>query len=419
MRNPYNSQEASNRQNFPKNNYFGYRWRVVGNFNKSIERRMFQLQAQGVGNDITLLSDRILQHYKARQHGSNMDLIADLAQDAIGFLNSRKQAQRTISKNEILLSKATASLMARTFNTFLAFSAELNSLLGMSELTISASEPETTRRTNYGGTSIATCVQSNIFTRLFRLVIEGTQDKMSFYLVPTDDIFALGEISSFEPIAVWQANFAAQDQIYWSCSAGVITDDLIDFACAELIRNLIETTQEAIAPKHTQRKAKLNKFDLQDFDPWLQETPVHTHSSEDTRTDCVPSLSSLFRDSGIFESLDAEFDTVRVDNSADPNEFVNPKRAEYTPKPEPTPASKPPEPAWIPLPTAVLDCPTFHSESNDPEPGSVIFFNPDQDDEKRKFVSSFDLKAEYYAETKVRRTNKTPGTKKKSRKKQK
>ncbi|MBX9671599.1 MAG: hypothetical protein K2X93_28680, partial [Candidatus Obscuribacterales bacterium] len=67
----------------------------------------------------------------------------------------------------------------------------------------------------------------------------------------------------------------SQGHVYWLSPAGVLTEEMIDVACAELLRHLIETTQEAIAPgctgepvDHTYRH-----YDISDADPWTQESP--------------------------------------------------------------------------------------------------------------------------------------------------
>lgn len=446
MRNSYELQEVTNRQKFPKNNYFCYRWRVLDNFNKSIERRMFQLQVQGAGNNVTLLSDRILQLYKARHHDGRKDLIVDLAQDAMGFLHRRRQEHQMNSKIEVMLSKATASLMDRTFNTFLAFSTELNSLLGLSELFITATEPEVTKRSNQSATSIATCVQCHIATSLFRLVMEGRGDKISFYMIQSDNILALSDITRFEPIAVWQAQFAAEDRIYWVCSSGVMTEGMLDVACAELIRNLVETTQEAISPKHTYKKTDLQNFELEESDPWLQETPVHTISSEGTRTDSVPSLATLYKESGIFEAVEGELETefptdlqsefqteietefqtpVQVLRSIKRSEALSTQNFNQVQPPQTCGVETEIDAnsVWQPVfpeQSEILAPPDTVLQSFESAKGEIVCFNKNSENEIAK-ASSFDLKKEYYSDTvKMSGTkSKKRGTPKKNRKKRK
>jgi len=332
MRDNFELHDETNRQKFPKNNFFAYRWRVLDNFSKSIDRQLFQMQVQGSGNNQTLLSERILQLHKAREAGSKKDLISNLAQDAMQFLDRRRQDNNVNSKAELLLSKATQSLMDRTFSTLLAFSTELNTLLGVSELFIIATEPEVTKRVTKGTTSHATCVQSHIATTLFRIVIEGKHDTISFYMIPADSILAHGADmqARYQPLSTWTAQFAAQDQVYWVSANGVMTEGMLDTACAELIRILIDATQEAIAPHHAVVKREMNNFELEEVDPWVQENTNHTISSEGTRTDSVPSLASLFAESGVFAKVEPDFKPTSISQKSSVEQ-----ESAYVPSPEP------------------------------------------------------------------------------------
>ncbi len=318
--------DVNDRQKFPKNNFFNYRWRVLDNFSKSIDRHLFNLQAKISGNHTTLLSDRILQGYKASLSGSdsttkNNELIGDLAQDAKQFLDQRKNDNRVNTRSEVLISKATTSLIQRTFKTLLAFSTELNSVLGLSELSVTATEPEVTRRAGKSETSHATCIQSSIFTGLFRLLIEGKDGTISFYMLPTTNILAMMDASNiYPPIATWNANFAAQDQVYWTTPDGILTEEMLERACAELIRRLVETTQEEIAPGYAAKSGNaenavpLEVSEFSQADPWMQQAPAHTLSNDGTRTDSVPSLASLYKESGIFDAVDYDYATPSVQN---------------------------------------------------------------------------------------------------------
>jgi len=385
LRNQVDVNEVVNRQRFPKNNYFCYRWRILDNFNRSIDRQMFHLSVQGADNHRGLLADKILQLYKARYHGSRQDLIVDLAQDAMKFLDRRREKHHNLSKQEVMLSKATRELMDRTFNTLLAFSTELNSLLGLSELFIAASEPEVKKRSSNHETSIAISVQSHLSTSLFRLVIEGTQDKISFYMIPADNILALSEMAErYNPIEIWNARFDDQHRVFWVSNDGILTEEMHEVSCAELLRVLLGTTQEGLSPSDYRELEKSKSYDLLEVDPWqrdsssssttadfaqasghtlatpdrrfdyapfdagwkgLDDVPQHsfpqqpkpqpaanlpqtnafsisistgyesapapmpasnhTMSSEGTRTDSVPSLATLMRESGQFPALEA------------------------------------------------------------------------------------------------------------------
>ncbi|MBX9669024.1 MAG: hypothetical protein K2X93_15475, partial [Candidatus Obscuribacterales bacterium] len=210
MRNPMDANEVRNRQHFPKNNLFCYRWRVLDNFNKSNDRQAFHLSHQTADNHFSLMSDKFLQLYKSRLTSSRNDLIVDLAQDAIKFLNRRKHEHFELTKVEVMLSKAVQELMERVFNTLLSFSTELNSVLGLSELFIAATEPEIKKRSNSSEASIALYIQAHLSTSLFRLVMEGRHDHICFYLIPADNIMAIQDLArQYEPVAAWKAQFAS------------------------------------------------------------------------------------------------------------------------------------------------------------------------------------------------------------------
>jgi hypothetical protein len=269
LRNSPDYSEITNRQRFPKNNYFCYRWRILDHFSTSIDRQKFHLSVQGADNHRSLLADKVLQLYKARYHGNRQDLIVNLAQDAMKFLDRRRNEHQMLSKTEVLLSKATRDLMDRTFNTLLAFSTELNSLLGLSELFMTATEPEVKQRSNNHETSIAIYIQCHLSTSLFRLVIDGRQDTMSFYLIPADNILGLTELADrYEAIATWRAQFDNQNRVYWVADEGILTEDMLEVACADLLRVLLGTTQEGLSPSHRYSEEKNANYDLSELDPW-------------------------------------------------------------------------------------------------------------------------------------------------------
>lgn len=319
--------DVRERQKFPKNNFFNYRWRVLDNFSKQIDKHLFNLQAKISGTNNTVLSERIIQGYQASLSGSdsstkNNDLIGDLAQDAMQFVAQRNNENRVSAKSEVVISKATTSLINRTFKTLLALSTELNSVLGFSDLSVRATEPEVTKRAGKSESSHATCVQASIFTGLFRLLIEGKDSALSFYMIPTANLSAMIDASSiYKPFTVWRANFAEGDQVYWITPDGILTEEMLDRACAELIRWLIETTQEELAPgstnnaSHAERAGSVSVSEFSQADPWMQQqAPVQSTSSEWTQTDSVPSLGTLYKESGIFDAVDYDYSTPSVQN---------------------------------------------------------------------------------------------------------
>jgi hypothetical protein len=81
------------------------------------------------------------------------------------------------------------------FNVLLAFSAELNSLMGLSELFITACEPEA-KKVGSAKEALTHVVQAGFSTNLYRLVIDGRLDCINFYIVPADTLLALQDINN-------------------------------------------------------------------------------------------------------------------------------------------------------------------------------------------------------------------------------
>lgn len=330
LRNSPDFNEVINRQKFPKNNYFCYRWRILDHFSSSIERQKFHLTVQGADNHRSLLSDKVLQLYKARYHGNRQDLIVDLARDAKKFLDRRRNENSKLSKVEVILSKAMRDLMNRAFNTLLAFSTELNSLLGLSELFIAVTEPEVKKRSNKHETSIAVYVQAHLSTSLFRLVLDGRQDTMSFYIIPSDNILALGELAErYNPVRQWHAKFDEQGRVYWMSDSGILTEEMLEVACAELLRALLSTTQEALAPHGDEREERNANYDLLEKDPWEREKATDTSTSVSTDFNAKSGFNLADPDAEFeFETLDDGWKPMPSGRSRDlppPSTFCKPR----------------------------------------------------------------------------------------------
>ncbi len=275
LRNTVDVQEIRNRQKYPKNNSFAYRWRILDNFSRSIDRQMYHLNLPTTGNHRTLMNDKIMQLYRGRFQGSRTDLIAELAQNAMQFLQNRRHDLINSSNRETTLSRASKTLVDRCYNTLFGFSAELNATLGMSELFITSSEPEVKK---YGrGSSIAT--QANLSTSLYRLVIEGTQEQIAFYLLPADTILANNNHLQYDPIAVWNAQFGSVGHVIWTAEEDVLTDDMVDVACADFLRHLIATTQEYLLPAKPLDQ-ELSQFKMLEADPWIQNNDSFNTASD-------------------------------------------------------------------------------------------------------------------------------------------
>lgn len=268
LRNSVDINELKNRQSFPKNNYFCYKWRIKDHFTRSIDRRQYELHTMGAGNDVSLMNDRILQLYKASFGISRKDLIVGLAQDAMNFLDRRRGQQKRAQQCERALAESTLSLVHHVFNVLLAFSAELNSLMGLSELFITAAEPEA-KKVGSAKEALTHVVQAGFSTNLYRLVIDGRLDCINFYIVPADTLLALQDITlNFNPLEKWHSKLYPSGEVYWFAGDSLIQDDMVEIICSELLRALIQATEERLMPPEQYVEHETHLFELAAPAPW-------------------------------------------------------------------------------------------------------------------------------------------------------
>lgn len=292
LRNSVDLDELKNRQTFPKNNYFCYKWRIKDHFNRSIDRQQFHLNSLGANNDKSLMNDRIMQLYKSSFGTSRKDLIVDLAQEAMSFLEKRRTEKKRAEETEMMLSQATTSMVDFASNILLGFSTELNSLMGLSELFITAAEPESKKLGAGTDGGITHVVQSSFSTHTFRLAIEGRLEVINFYLVPADTMLTLNEIARhYEPLERWRSTIEANSAVTWHNDEGVVTRDVAEVICAELLRYLIAATQERLAPTEQKESADEFFFEMSAPAPW--EVDIATRSSVEGSSGASGSASNL------------------------------------------------------------------------------------------------------------------------------
>lgn len=263
------NEEVKNRNNkFPKNNYFGHKWRVKDGFSKSIDRERFHQNIMGGTQYKTLMNNKILSLYKSRYNRSRSDLIVDLAHKAMIFLEKRRYQKFTDAQTEVLLTNHTRGLVERVYNTLFAFTTELNSLLGLSELFVTATEPTLTGKEN-GRATVDSKTLARFSTNLFSLYIEGTKDHVKFYVLPADDLLALVDASlEYEATCTWEATLLRDQQVQWHDKNGPLTDELLEITCVELLNQLLEKTKERIMPSRMVAEAKGANFAYNAPDPW-------------------------------------------------------------------------------------------------------------------------------------------------------
>lgn len=269
LRNSVDLDELKNRQTYPKNNFFCYKWRIKDHFNRSIDRQMFHLKSLGASNDISLMNDRIMQLYKTSFGSSRKDLIVDLAQEAMSFLDKRRSQQKRVQAKEMVLSQATIELVQYAANVLLGYATELNSLMGLSELFITAAEPEARKLGMGTEGGITHVVQAGFSTSSFRLVVEGRLECINFYLVPADTLLTLNEIAlNYEPLERWRSHVAPSGDVYWTTSEEPIAEDMVEIICAALMRALIAATQDRLMPTECIETNEDALFELCAPAPW-------------------------------------------------------------------------------------------------------------------------------------------------------
>lgn len=261
--------EVRNRSNkFPKNNYFMHKWRVKDGFSRSIDREMFHQNVMGSTQYKSLMNNKILSLYKSRYNRNRSDLIVDLAHKAMIFLEKRRYQKFTTAQAEVLLTNHTRGLVERVYNTLFAFTTELNSLLGLSELFVTATEPVLTGKEN-GIPTVDSKTLARFSTNLFSLYIEGTKDHVQFYVLPADDLFALADTSlEYQVACRWEATLLKNQQVQWRDKNGLLTDELLEITCVELLNQLLEKTKERLMPSKMVAEPKGSNFQYNAPDPW-------------------------------------------------------------------------------------------------------------------------------------------------------
>src|ERR1700678_1143561 len=74
---------------YPKNNYFCYRWRVVDEFNKQIDRDMHQMRVFGGDFHQSLINEKVLSTFKTAKLKTNTDFMQRIMADAGDFMENR------------------------------------------------------------------------------------------------------------------------------------------------------------------------------------------------------------------------------------------------------------------------------------------------------------------------------------------
>lgn len=232
------------RARFPKNNFFCYKWRVIDNFNKSIERDLFEMNLQGGNFHKALVNEQVLALYKMSYHTTKNDFMSQITKNAQDFLENRRKALSDAAKEETTYTASMSQMMHAMFNILLSCSIELNTVLGFSELFIAATEPEVLTITKGRQTKLGS-LNARLTTTLFSLVIHGQRNQIAAYVLPVEDLINLSTAGK-EPMVLLQARREDDDAIIWEIDDEPLDEDMLEETCLTLLHQLVQKTQDLL-----------------------------------------------------------------------------------------------------------------------------------------------------------------------------
>ncbi len=235
------------RHNHFKQNLFCYRWRVIDSRSKTVDRSFDHLHILDCEYERSIVHEQILSSYKMRYRTSQSDMMSNLLESAIEFLDGRRKEASRSMHEETVYTESMAARMNHIFNVMLSCSIEMNTVLGFSELYLAVTEPELVA----GGLNIRqkiSALRARVSTSLYSIVVHGSKNQIKFFLMPIREMMGLENASAaYTPIATIQAELV-DDQVVWfeSESRDDVCDDSLDELCINLIKQLIESTKSAL-----------------------------------------------------------------------------------------------------------------------------------------------------------------------------
>ena len=234
------------RLRFPKNNYFCYRWRVLDNFNRSIDREWSQMRIQGGTSPESLINERILALYKTTfRKSTKNDFMSQITKSALIFLENRKKSLSEAVREETSYNSSMTMVVDRVYDLILACSTELNAVLGFSELFVAATEPDVfTLTTN--GTARIVSVRTRFSTNHYSLVVQGRKNEIAFYVLPVEDLIGLphGE-NGRAPFLLLDATIE-EDEVVWRSNAQELDEDSLEDTCMTALNELMQVTKATL-----------------------------------------------------------------------------------------------------------------------------------------------------------------------------
>ena len=178
------------------------------------------------------------------------------------------------------------------FNLLLSCATELNTILGLSELFITATEPDFEVKDKTKET-VCSYTQCRFSTSLYSLVVEGRREKINFYIVPSDELMSMEEVAlQYDSVVRWKAYMNNLGEVHWKSQGVELNDDVIEVAAIHLLSQLIEKTKERLSPVNDQEKES-EEFPLLEDDPWLKDTKGYTNTQAEVQTATSTSISAI------------------------------------------------------------------------------------------------------------------------------
>ena len=239
------SRAINNASKFPKNNHFCYRWRVVDEFNKSIDRDMYNARLFGGDFHQSLINERVLATFKTSKLKYNQNFMEQITADAKDFLHARKTKATEASELENVYAKSMAAILQGMFDILLSCSIEFNTKLGFSELFIASMEPEVTTFTT--PTSKTTSLRARFSTSHFSLVLNGYKNEIKFFILPVEDLMGLSSFGYGRAACLTASAQLTDEGVNWYVDNMLVTEDGAEMVCLEAMKNLVGMTCDVLA----------------------------------------------------------------------------------------------------------------------------------------------------------------------------
>ncbi|MBL0187267.1 MAG: hypothetical protein IPP97_16165 [Candidatus Obscuribacter sp.] len=211
------------------------------------------------------LSQHILQNYRNITTTVRQDYLQYLTAKSQSYADSARsqqeqEAERTSSRQEQIV-KSMTGLLDRVFHTLEAYALELNRVNSLKDLLLTAQPPiKATELSDYDHlrrpSRSVTYYRSRFSTRLLSLVIRGADERIDFYLIPTDRVIGLSRIEAeIEPLMTFslapQSDFAVEQyqsaaDLAWQVEGKPLTADRMERYSLLALEHLLDSTQAAL-----------------------------------------------------------------------------------------------------------------------------------------------------------------------------